>query len=59
MSPSGASSCAGVRREFDAHDISQAVLATFFVRKLADRCNLKHPDELARLLVCHGEEQGA
>jgi DNA-directed RNA polymerase specialized sigma24 family protein len=43
--------CRRLRREFDAHDISQAVLAAFFVRKLAARCDLKHPDELARLLI--------
>jgi DNA-directed RNA polymerase specialized sigma24 family protein len=40
-----------LRREFDAHDISQIVLATFFVRNLAFRFTLKNPDQLARLLV--------
>ena len=40
-----------LRRECDAHDISQVVLANFFVRKLASRCELKDPDELTRLLV--------
>lgn len=40
-----------LRREIDAHDISQVVLATFFVRNLAMRFKLKSPDQLARLLV--------
>jgi RNA polymerase sigma factor (sigma-70 family) len=40
-----------LRREFDAHDISQIVLATFFVRNMALRFTLKNPDQLARLLV--------
>jgi RNA polymerase sigma factor (sigma-70 family) len=40
-----------LRREFDAQDISQIVLATFFARKLAMTCNLKNSDALARLLV--------
>lgn len=40
-----------LRRELDAHDISQVVLATFFVRNLAMRFKLKNPDQLARLLV--------
>jgi DNA-directed RNA polymerase specialized sigma24 family protein len=43
--------CHRLRREFDAHDISQVVLSNFFVRNLAVRCKLKRPDELERLLV--------
>jgi RNA polymerase sigma factor (sigma-70 family) len=38
-------------REFDPHDISQVVLAKFFLMKLASRCQLDDPDQLARLLV--------
>jgi RNA polymerase sigma factor (sigma-70 family) len=39
-------------RELDAHDISQTVLAHFFLNNLAARFReLDHPDELSRLLV--------
>ena len=38
-------------REFDPHDISQVVLAKFFLQNLASRCELNDSDQLARLLV--------
>jgi len=40
-----------LRRELDPHDISQVVLAKFFVGNLAVRCEIVHPEQLTRLLV--------
>jgi DNA-directed RNA polymerase specialized sigma24 family protein len=38
-------------REFDPHDISQVVLAKFFLQNLASRCELNESEQLVRLLV--------
>jgi DNA-directed RNA polymerase specialized sigma24 family protein len=37
--------------QFDPQDISQVVLAKFFFRGLAWRCDMDHPEQLVRLLV--------
>jgi DNA-directed RNA polymerase specialized sigma24 family protein len=42
---------AGARREFDSMDISQSVLASFFVRVAAGKYDLKEPDDLTKLLL--------
>ncbi len=39
------------RCEFDSMDISQSVLATFFVRAAAGQYDLKEPDDLIKLLL--------
>jgi RNA polymerase sigma-70 factor (ECF subfamily) len=41
----------GLNRVLESSDISQAVLATFFQRRLVFRVPLKHPEQLLRLLV--------
>jgi DNA-directed RNA polymerase specialized sigma24 family protein len=41
----------GLDRVLESSDISQAVLASFFSRRLVFRVQLKHPDQLLRLLV--------
>lgn len=41
----------GLDRVLESSDISQAVLAAFFQRRLVFRVQLKHPDQLLRLLV--------
>jgi RNA polymerase sigma factor (sigma-70 family) len=41
----------GLDRVLESTDISQAVLAAFFQRRLVFRVQLKHPDQLLRLLV--------
>jgi RNA polymerase sigma factor (sigma-70 family) len=38
-------------RAFDSLDVSQSVLANFFVRAAIGQFELEHPDQLARLLV--------
>ena len=40
-----------VNRAFDSVDVSQSVLANFFVRAATGQFELEHPDQLARLLV--------
>ena len=40
-----------VSRAFDSLDVTQSVLANFFVRAASGQFELEHPDQLARLLV--------
>ena len=40
-----------VNRAFDSVDVTQSVLANFFVRAASGQFELEHPDQLARLLV--------
>jgi RNA polymerase sigma factor (sigma-70 family) len=40
-----------INRAFDSQDVTQSVLANFFVRAATGQFELEHPDQLARLLV--------